>query len=123
MKGKIADRARLFHILDAIYEIESYVGNASYDDFINHSMMRSATVKQLEVLAVAVGKVSVELQTNYPDVPWRLLSSFNKILVHEYFGINYEIVWVTAKTDVHNLKEKFEAILEKYLDDNKDILP
>lgn len=85
--------------------------------------MRSATVKQLEVLAVAVGKVSVELQTNYPDVPWRLLSSFNKILVHEYFGINYEIVWVTAKTDVHNLKEKFEAILEKYLDDNKDILP
>jgi len=117
MKGILADRAKLFHILDAIYEIESYVGNAAYEDFINNSMMRTATVKQLEILGNATNKLSPELKIKYPFMPWEFLASYKYMLIHEYFGINYELVWITAKFEVHKIKENFENILEEYLNE------
>ncbi len=47
MRGKLGDKARLNHILDAIVEVETYLENADYDSFLNNSMMRFACIKQM----------------------------------------------------------------------------
>jgi uncharacterized protein with HEPN domain len=80
-------------------------------------MMRSATVKQLEIMGHAASKISSKLKKKYPELNWKVISSFKDVLIHEYFGINYELVWTTAKFEVHTLKEQFEKILDEYLEE------
>lgn len=53
MRGDLGDRARLQHILDAISEIESYTHRVGFDDFVGNSMMRFASIKQLEIIGEA----------------------------------------------------------------------
>ena len=53
MRGKLGDKIRLQHILDAIQEIESYLVNVEFDDFLQNSMMRFACVKQMEIIGEA----------------------------------------------------------------------
>lgn len=60
MKGKDADRIRIQHILEAIYEIEKYVENRNFDDFLNDSMFRFACIKQLEIIGEASNHITIE---------------------------------------------------------------
>lgn len=60
MHGHLDDRARLQHILDAITEIVSYTAQADFDDFTNHSMMRFASIKQLEIIGESANKLTDE---------------------------------------------------------------
>jgi len=115
MQRRLGDRARLYHMLDAIYEIETYLSQVSYQEFQNNSMMRVATVKQLEIIGAAAGRISPELKTEHPEVPWQGIADWNDILVHEYFGVNYELVWMTARKDIRRLKVLLERILDTLL--------
>ncbi len=107
-----SDRIQLFHILDAIYEVESYLSYTTNEEFLNNSMMRAATVKQLEIMADAAQKLSPTVKSKHPEVPWPVLLNFKRNLVHEAYGINYELVWTSAKRDIPNLKRRFEKLME-----------
>jgi uncharacterized protein with HEPN domain len=50
MKGKMGDRQRLLHIIESISEIERYTSSATFEDFTENSMMRFATIKQIEII-------------------------------------------------------------------------
>lgn len=58
MRGRLGDRARLNHILDAIAEVENYLINVDYDAFLNNSMMRFACIKQMEIIGEASDHIS-----------------------------------------------------------------
>lgn len=60
MRSKLGDRVRLQHILDAIIEVESYIGNSEFVDFINNSMMRFACLKQIEIIGEASNYITTE---------------------------------------------------------------
>jgi uncharacterized protein with HEPN domain len=102
-------------MLDAIYEIETYLSKVSYEEFQNNAMMRVATVKQLEIIGAAAARISSELKQEHPEVPWQGIADWNEILVHEYFGVNYELVWMTARKDIRRLKVLLERILDALL--------
>ena len=53
MKGKIGDKQRLLHILEAIIEIENYTAEANFEEFLHNSMMRFASIKQIEIIGEA----------------------------------------------------------------------
>jgi uncharacterized protein with HEPN domain len=53
MRSKIGDKERIGHIMDAIMEIEAYTADISFDQFIANSMMRFATIKQIEIIGEA----------------------------------------------------------------------
>ena len=92
MKNLISDKARLLHISEAIDEINNYVSSCEFDEFILHSMMRNATVRQLEIIGEAASHLSEEIKMNNRDIDWEAIVGFRNIIVHEYFGINYHIV-------------------------------
>jgi uncharacterized protein with HEPN domain len=58
-------------------------------------------------------KLSDELKRNHPDVEWQDIKDFRNLLIHEYFGIDLEIVWKTVKDDLPVLMEAVRAILGK----------
>jgi uncharacterized protein with HEPN domain len=58
MRGKLGDKVRLQHIYDAILEIESYLVNKEFSDFMENSMMRYACIKQMEIIGEASNHIS-----------------------------------------------------------------
>ena len=113
MKNQISDIARLNHIVEAIDEIHNYIALCDYDEFIMNSMMRNATVRQLEIIGEASGHLSEEFRTNNSDIDWDAITGMRNIIVHEYFGINYDIVWNTIQSDLDGLYLKVNEILSE----------
>ena len=111
MKGRLSDKIRIQHILDAIYEIELYLETVSYEQFLATSEKRFATIKQIEIIGEACNAITVELKSAYPLIPWKPIVAFRNISIHEYFGVNLQLIWEIAKNDLPDLKEKMQAIL------------
>ena len=105
-------KPRLNHIVDAISEVENYLLHADFDTFINHSMMRFACIKQLEIIGEASNHISIEVKTQFSDIEWNQLKGMRNIFVHEYFGVDTRLVWEILKNDIPDLKVKVSAVLE-----------
>lgn len=77
-------------------------------------MMRNATVRQLEIIGEATAHLSEEIRLSNKDIDWEAIVGFRNIIVHEYFGINYEIVWNTIKNDLDELEIYVREILNRF---------
>ena len=106
------DKIRLLHILDAIQEIEAYLDNQSFPTFIENSMMKFACVKQLEIIGEACNHISPQLQQQLQEIEWKQIIGMRNLFVHEYFGIDSNIVWDIIQNDIPDLKTKILSILD-----------
>ncbi len=61
--------------------------------------------------------ITDELKSANPSIPWKPIIGFRNISIHEYFGVNLQLVWEIAKNDLPDLKEKMQAILLTIYDD------
>ena len=72
----------------------------------------SPIIKQIEIIGEArCNALSDELKANYPAISWKSIIGFRNISIHEYFGVNLQLVWEIAKNDLPGLKEQMSAIL------------
>ncbi len=117
MKEKIGDKQRLQHIRDAIIEVENYTKDADKEIFLNNSMMRFASIKQLEIVGEASVHITGETRAKFTDVEWRKMIGMRHILVHEYFGMDTDIIWQVITNDLYALKEKVISVLENWIDE------
>jgi uncharacterized protein with HEPN domain len=113
MKGKISDKARLQHILDAICEIENYTSQITFEEFSRSSEKKFASVKQLEIIGEAAGKITIETKTGHPEVEWTKIIALRNILVHEYYVIDESIIWYIITEDLPYLKEQIISLTNK----------
>jgi len=111
MKGKIGDKQRLLHIAESISEIEQYITSVSFEHFLQHSMMRFATIKQLEIIGEAANYISEETKARFTEIQWRQIIGLRHILVHEYFGVDSNLVWQIIANDLPDLKQKVQEVL------------
>ncbi|MBU0472828.1 MAG: DUF86 domain-containing protein [Bacteroidetes bacterium] len=111
MKNSLGDRVRLLHIQDAILEIVSYTNNISFEEFTSNSMILFASVKQLEIIGEATNNITEHFQKTYNEIEWRTIIGLRNLLVHEYFGIDEEIVWGIIQKDLPKLQEEVKQIL------------
>lgn len=111
MKGKMGDKQRLLHITAAIAEIETYIAGTTFEDFHDNSMMRFATVKQIEIIGEAANFISEETKIKFSNIQWRQIIGLRHILVHEYFGIDNKLIWQIIKEDIPRLKEKIQEVI------------
>lgn len=70
MRGKPGDKVRLQHILDAILEIENYLQETNFPDFMQNSMMRFACIKQMEIIGEAGNHVSNDTKSQFSTIEW-----------------------------------------------------
>ena len=111
MKGKIGDKQRLLHILDAITEIENYTANIDIDTFLKNSMMHFASIKQIEIIGEAANYISEETKNKFSEIEWRQITGLRHILVHEYFGVDITLIWQIIIDDIPKLKAKIQKII------------
>lgn len=112
MRGNLGDKARLQHILESINEVEGYLVNTDFDVFVQNSMMRFACIKQ-EIIGEASNHISDETKTQFSNIEWAQIVGMRNVFVHEYFGIDDNLVWEIIKNDLPELKRKITEVLMK----------
>jgi uncharacterized protein with HEPN domain len=112
MKGKLGDRQRLLHMLEAIDEIQSYTASTDLESFLSNSMMRFACIKQIEIIGEAANLVTAETKALFTDLEWKQIIGMRHILVHEYFGVDFDLIWQVIIDDLPELKQKVRQAIE-----------
>ncbi|HQW46282.1 MAG TPA: DUF86 domain-containing protein [Chitinophagaceae bacterium] len=92
-------------------EIESYLDKADFSVFMENSMMRFACIKQMEIIGEASNHISSETKLKFTTVEWSQIIGMRNVFVHEYFGIDSNLVWEIIKNDIPDLKDKMMDIL------------
>ena len=75
---------------ESIFE---FAGNTLYEDFIANKMKVYAVIRAFEIIGEASKMITEEMKDRYPLIEWQLMTDFRNLLIHEYFGIDYEKLW------------------------------
>lgn len=112
MKEKINDEIRLRHIEEAIHFIEEYTEGISLSEFLKDNKTKHAVISQFNFIGEAANHLSEHFTDRYPDINWYKLVSLRNIIVHEYFSIDYNIIWNIIENFLQPLKFKINEILK-----------
>lgn len=104
---------RLEDILEAISKIASYTTGLDLAAFEADERTRDAVVWNFAVTGEAARLVPSEIVARFPDVPWASMRGMRNIVIHEYFGIDVEIVWETATRNLPALEPRLRQIVEE----------
>lgn len=107
-----SDRERLIDILDAIEKIERYVASGK-KRFDSEELLQVWMIHHLQTVGEAASKLDPDLQNDHPEIPWAQIIAMRNILIHDYFAVDLDEVWVAAERDVPRLKRGILAILDK----------
>ena len=101
---------RIEDIIEALDRIFRYVQDLNYDGWIKDQKTIDAVIRNLEIIGEAAANVPQEIQDLYVDIPWYQMKGMRNILIHEYFGVDNDVLWNTIKKDLPVLKEKLQAL-------------
>ena len=99
------------HMLDAAREALAFAQDRTLDDVRNDRMLALSLVKELEIIGEAAGRVSEDVKAMAPEVPWPVLVGMRNRLIHAYFDIDAEIVWITVTTGLPELVDHLDRLV------------
>jgi uncharacterized protein with HEPN domain len=114
MRAKKDPRIFLEHILESINEIEKYVKNMPERKFMDDMKTQDAVIRRIEIIGEATKNLSNDFKRKNPKIEWREMASMRNKLIHEYFGVDLDLVWFVVNNDVPKLKKQIIKILEKF---------
>lgn len=101
----------LADMLEASGRVLSYVDALQYKELLDDRMRLDAIVRNLEIIGEAASKIPDEIRGKYPHVEWRKIANFRNVLAHEYFGIDYEIMWNIIQQKIPVLCQQLHSIV------------
>ncbi len=109
---KRSSKLYLKDILEAIEKINNYTKNLSFEEFSQNTMIVDAVIRNFEIIGEATKHIPEEIRKSYPEIPWKEMAGMRDKMIHEYFGVDLEIVWKTIKIRLPQILPLLEQIYD-----------
>lgn len=110
----------LKHIQDECSYIISISDQLSLSDFLEDETLKRATVRSLEVIGEATKKIPVDFKVKWDSIPWKNMAGMRDRLIHDYIGVNYNIVWDVVKNKIPDIHKQISIFLSEEKDSNNN---
>lgn len=105
------DQQRLYDVLEALDSVGKMIAGRTETEFLADQTLCYAVAQRLIVVGEAVARLSTEIKERHGAVPWSDIVGLRNILVHEYFGIHWPLVWQTAADHAPVLRQRIATIM------------
>ncbi len=103
----------LKHILDECnFILGEITPEKGKDDLLNNETLKRAVVRSLEIIGEATKKIPADVKLEWNEIPWKNMAGMRDKLIHDYFGINYSIVWDVVKNKIPELATQINKVLK-----------
>jgi len=103
----------LKHIIDEIDYILSQTSKTDFQSFLKDETLQRAFIRSLEIIGEAAKKLPDSVRAVSPDIEWRKITGMRDRLIHDYFGVDYMIVWDVATNKLPELRLKIDAMMKR----------
>lgn len=110
--SKRSDKLLLEDILEAIDSILEYTEGISIERFLTDKKTKDAVVRNFEIIGEAANKLSKRIRESNRHIDWAGLIGFRNVIVHDYFGIDYDVVWNIKNTHLGFLKNDILQLIQ-----------
>lgn len=107
------DRVFLKHILDEIDFLAKETTGKKFEEFIKNEVLKRACSRSLEIIGEAVKNLSNNFKKTHKRIEWRKIAGLRDRMIHDYFGVNWDIVWDVIKNQIPKLKDQIKNILDE----------
>jgi uncharacterized protein with HEPN domain len=101
----------LLDMMEAAVKILKYTQGLTFEDFLADDKTIDAVVRNFEIIGEASLRIDEDFRLENPQIEWKKLRGFRNRIVHDYFGIDYEIVWSILTQDVEELVFQLDQLL------------
>jgi uncharacterized protein with HEPN domain len=99
-------------IYNAMEAAEGFVSDCSFEDFIEDIKTQYAVIRALEIIGEAAKNVPEDIRQKNPSIPWKDLAGIRDKLIHAYFGVDLEVVWLSVKEGIPEAKPVIAQLLD-----------
>jgi uncharacterized protein with HEPN domain len=103
----------LRHIRDEAEFLRKSIAGVSADEFARNDVLKRACVRSIEVIGEASKRVPEAFRAKYPDVEWRKMAGMRDKFIHEYFGVDYSVVYDVARNKAVVLSREIERVIDR----------
>lgn len=107
------EKLYLTDILEAAKSISVFCKDVGFEQFEGNDMLRSAVLQKLIVIGEAAAHLPDKFCMHNPEIPWADMINFRNFAVHEYFSVNWKIVWDTAIEDIPPIEEQISKLIQE----------
>ena len=102
----------LYDILESCNYIKNYTVDFTYDTFINDKKTVDAVIRNFIIIGEATANIEQNFKSLNPQVDWQIIKSFRNRMVHDYTGIDYEVVWDVITNFIDDLELQIQELLK-----------
>jgi uncharacterized protein with HEPN domain len=106
-----SDRVYIQHILDEIQFLEENFSSLTFDDFIESPILKKASERSVSIIGEASKKISSDFKNQNSNIQWNAIAGTRNRLIHDYLGVDYEILWDVIKNKILNLKTDLQGLI------------